>query len=74
MQSFDDALYVNRKNSQSQGMQKESYIGTGCCLSQSFILISYIYRKIYLHTNNTANTYINGVIFFDFPQTRLITT
>ena len=32
------------------------------------------YKKIYLHTNNTASTYISGVIFFVFPQIRLITT
>lgn len=32
------------------------------------------YRKIYLHTNSTARTYISGVIFFALPHTRLITT
>ena len=32
------------------------------------------YRKIYLQTNNTASTYISGVIFFAFLQKRLITT
>lgn len=32
------------------------------------------YKKIYLSTNNTASTYISGVIFFVFPQTVLIIT
>ena len=32
------------------------------------------YRKIYLQTNNTARIYISGVIFFAFPQIRLIIT
>lgn len=32
------------------------------------------YKKIYLSTNNTASTYISGVIFLVFPQIVLITT
>ena len=39
-----------------------------------FISFTLFYKKIYLHTNNTASTYINGVIFFAFPQVTLITT
>jgi len=30
--------------------------------------------KKYFNTNNTARMYISGVIFLDFPATRLITT
>ena len=32
------------------------------------------YKKIYFNTNNTANTYINGVIFLPLLQITLITT
>lgn len=39
-----------------------------------FIRFTLFYKKIYLHTNNTASTYINGVIFFALPQITLITT
>ena len=36
--------------------------------------LSLIYRKIYLHTNSTASTYIRGVIFLALPQITLIIT
>ena len=40
----------------------------------SFLFCCFLYKKIYLQTNSTASTYINGVIFFLFPQIRLIST
>lgn len=32
------------------------------------------YKKMYLHTNSTASTYISGVIFFALPHTTLMMT
>ena len=39
-----------------------------------FIWFTLFYKKIYLHTNNTASIYIKGLTFFAFPQNTLITT
>lgn len=44
------------------------------CLITSAKYPVYFYRKIYLHTNSTASTYISGVIFLALPVTRLMIT
>lgn len=40
------------------------------CLVVAF----FYYKNIYLHTNNIASIYINGVILFAFLQHKLMTT
>lgn len=61
-------------------MEKESPVigkddrGFSMCVLRRMFLNTSIYRKIYFSTNRSARMYINGVIFFALPQTRLTTT
>lgn len=51
-----------------------SYCLTTVILMPALFSPKIFYKKIYLHINNTARTYISGVIFFPFLHNRLITT
>lgn len=47
------------------------------CLQRQYCRASSVflaYKKMYLQTNNTASTYISGVIFSFFPQITLMIT
>lgn len=76
MYSLTKCFYVPECNFYYKKAQITSFkkIIAICVLVNHFLISTIFYNKKYFKTNNTANTYISGVIFFALPVARLITT